>query len=207
MASYGDPDTIKATCGVTENDLGSLPDSDGDGSTTDEFENLISALNERASNLIEKYCHRDFGHHTGATATLDGNGRQSIRLSKATGNEPYYPVTSIVEVRLHGDALDADEYRVDRDNGILERKNARWIGGWENIGVDLEWGYSSPPPAIKEVAEDLVREQLHSAAASEKGKGASSISIDGFSVSFPERMYLSESHKEQLNRFRRVLAV
>lgn len=206
MAAYGDPDTIKATTGVTADDLGSLPDTDNDADTSDEFDNLIAALNERASSLIDAYCQRDFEEHLGETVAIDGNRRKELRISDSVSGDVYYPILAVSEVRLNGNPLDPGEYRVHRDTGVIERKLARFPNGWENVEIDFDWGYSEPPAMIREVAEDLVREQLESAAASETGKGVSSISLDGFSVSFSERAQLSESHKEKLNRFARILA-
>lgn len=202
MGSYADATTVKQRSGVDAGDLG-LTDS--------EFDALIAELNDQASDTIEEYCRRDFEHHADDSIEIDGNGRDAIRL-------PGYPVESIASVAVGEESpttLDADEYRV-RDNpahpgenaGVLERRKAVWPEGWENVQVEYTWGYSTTPASIERVADDLVIEALQAAAKDAKGKGATSLSLDGFSVSFPEgglRVDLDELQKSTLDDHRRVV--
>jgi hypothetical protein len=202
MGSYADATTVKQRSGVDADDLG-LTDS--------ELDALLADLNSQASESIEDYCQRDFEQHTDDTAALDGNGRDAIRL-------PGYPVTSIASVEVgenNPTTLDADDYRVRDDpafpgenGGVLERRRAVWPRGWENVQVTYTWGYSSPPGAVERVADDLVIEALQAAAKDTKGKGATSLSLDGFSVSFPDgglRMDLDESQRATLDDHKRVV--
>jgi len=202
MGSYADATTVKHRSGVDAGDL---------GLTDNEFDALIADLNDQASSTIEAYCQRDFEQHADDTVALDGNGRDAIRL-------PGYPVTSIASVAVgenNPTTLDSSEYRV-RDSaafpgdngGVLERKHAVWPEGWENVDVTYTWGYASPPGAVERVADDLVIEALQAGAKDAKGKGATSLSLDGFSVSFPEgglRMDLDESQRSTLDDHKRVV--
>jgi len=205
--TYADSQTVKQLSGVAASDIGNV-------SNTTELDNLISRLNDRAKSLIDEYCQRDFEEHLGEAVPVDGNGRTELSLPQyAAGDGLYYPIINLDTVTLNGNALDASDYRIkpqpnaltNRNAGIIERKNARWPEGWENIEVTLDWGYSSPPEEVKSVAESLIVDQLLDATQAEKGSGATSISMDGFSVSFSERMTLNDEQKERLGRFRRVI--
>lgn len=206
MGSYADPTTVKQRSGVDAADL---------GLTSTKFDALISTLNGQASEAIDDYCRRDFELHdgggTGVTDAIDGNGRESIRL-------PGYPVRSIDSVVLgesQTTTLDASDYRVksapaqpDENAGILERRRAIWPDGWENVEVTYTWGYSSPPGPVERIADDLVVAALQAAAKSEKVQGASSMSLDGFSVSFDGdalRMDLDELQQATLDDYRRAV--
>jgi hypothetical protein len=205
--SYADSQTVKERSGVSANDLNNVQNSS-------ELDNLISRLNDRAKSLIDEYCQRDFEEYTGETVKVDGNGRSELSLPQyAAGDGLYYPIISISSVSLNGNALDASDYRIkpqpnalsNRNAGVIERKNARWPEGWENIEVTLDWGYQSPPDEIKSVAESLIVDQLLNSVQDSKSSGADSVSMDGYSVSFSQRMRLDDQHKEQLGRFRRVI--
>lgn len=202
MGSYADATTVKQRSGVDADDLG-LTDS--------EFDALIAELNGQASETIEDYCQRDFEHHADDTVELDGNGRDAIRL-------PGYPVQSIASVAVgenNPTTVDADDYRVRDDpafpgenGGVLERRRAVWPQGWENLHVTYTWGYSETPGSVARVADDLVVETLQAAAKDAKGKGATNLSLDGFSVSFPEgglRMDLDAQQRETLDDHKRVV--
>lgn len=213
MPTYADTTRVRERSGVAPSDL-DLEDRDTDADVDeDDLDILIGELNELASETIDDYCQRDFEQHTAYTETLDGNGRQSIRL---TG----YPVISVDTVKVGDSALDASDFRVKEDSpawvgenaGILERKGARFPDGWENVEVTYDWGYATPPGSVRNVAEELVVDALRAAVANKKGAkgGAQSYSMDGFSVSFSESLsktvgQLNESQKEQLKAHRRVI--
>lgn len=205
--TYADADMVKERSGVSANDLNNVQNSS-------ELDNLISRLNDRAQSLIDEYCQRDFEQHSGETVKVDGNGRTELSLpQQAAADGLFYPIINLTEVKLNGNALGASDYRIkpqpnalsDRNAGIIERKHARWPEGWENIEVTLDWGYSSPPPEVKSIAESLIVDQLLNAVQDSKSSGADSVSMDGYSVTFSQRMRLDDQHKEQLGRFRRVI--
>lgn len=205
--TYADADTVKELSGIEANDLGNV-------SNSSELDSLISKLNDRAKSLIDEYCQRDFGEHLAETVDVDGNGRRELSLpDAAAGDGLYYPIISLSTVKIDDSALDADDYRIkpqpnalaNRNAGVIERKNARWPEGWENIEVTLDWGYSAPPDEVKGIAETLIVDQLLNAAQASKSSGAESVSMDGYSVTFGKRMRLSDEHKSRLARFRRVI--
>jgi hypothetical protein len=203
---YADPDVVKQTSGITANDLSNV-------SRATELDTLITALNDRAKSRIDEFCGRDFESHLGETVKVDGNGRTELSLRRhAAGEGLYQPIISLTSVKLHNSTLDASDYRIkpqpnslpNRNAGIIERKHARWPEGWENIEVTLDWGFSSPPDEVKSVAESMVKEALLDAAQADKSSGAESVSMDGYSVSFSNRIQLSDEEKGRLKPFRRL---
>lgn len=202
MGTYADATTVKNRSGVAADDL---------GLTSAEFDALISTLNGQASDRIESYCRRDFEDHPDDVVSIDGNGRSSIRL-------PGYPVRSIASVEV-GESkprtLDPSTYRVQdnpampgENSGVLERKRAVWPEGWENVTVTYTWGYTNAPDSVEGVADQLVIDALQAAAKDNRAAGATSLSLDGFSVSFPEgalRMTLDDDQKSTLDDHRRVV--
>jgi len=112
----------------------------------------------------------------------------------------------------------SSDYRV-RDNpardgensGILELKSGIFPDQWNNVEVSYTWGYSTAPGAVREVTEQLVIDALRSAAGNSKGAkgGATSYSMDGFSVTFDTDLKatigaLSPEQRQQLDDHRRL---
>lgn len=182
---------------------------EGTDTTTaeEEFSAFVDALNELASNAINDFCDRDFRHHTGVSASIDGNGRQSLRL-------PNYPVTDVSSVAVNGTELDPSNYRVkptpsrtESNSGVLERRAAVWPEGWENVDVTYSWGFEEPPGAVVDAAETLVIDALEQTLNSQNASGAvESFSLEGFNVSFakPLRFDVSGERFPNLKRYRRV---
>jgi hypothetical protein len=204
MPTYGDVEMIKERSGIAASDLSNISDS------TD-LDDLIQSLNERASNAIERWCNRGFEHHTGETAVLDGNGKRDkdghgrIRVDG-------WPIDNISDIRIDGDSLDSSDYRIvtldgqpDTNVGVIQRKNSPFPEGWGNVEVDYDWGYQNTPPAVQAVAEDLVIDELRTTKGDDRGLGAQSVSMDGYSVTyFESSVERSERHKDRLQPFRRL---
>lgn len=174
----------------------------------EELKGLIREMLIEASNLIESFAGRDFWHYEDETANVDGNGRSELRLSKASGGL-FYPITEIRSVSISGSELPASEYRAKPsegkfDPGILERRNSVWPAGWENIEVDLDWGFEEVPPAIDAVAEGMVIDAILEAKANKTGGGADSISMDGFSITYGESGSPPDELLAKLKPYRRV---
>lgn len=204
---YAETEVVKQTSGVSPNDLSNV-------SNSTELDSLIANLNDRAKSRIDEYCGRDFEEYSGETVKVDGNGREELSLRRhAAGEGLFQPILSLSEVKLGDKTLDASDYRIktqpnslpDRNAGIIERKrNARWPEGWENIEVTLDWGFTDPPDEVKSIAENMITEALLNAAQSSKSSGAESVSMDGYSVTFGNKMQLNEEQKERLKPFRRL---
>ena len=204
MPAYGDATIIKQRSGIAPDDLSNVADQT-------ELDALIQNLNERGSDAIERWCSRDFEHHTNDTAVLDGNGRLDedghgrIRLEGR-------PILSISEIRINGTSLPSDEYRIvpltgkpETNVGVIQRKHDPWPEGWENIEVDYDWGYQSPPSGVRAVAEDLVIDALRAAQRNNSGGAVVSESMDGFSVRYFEgSVERTQEHKDRLQPYRRV---
>lgn len=195
--AYGDATTIRRRCGLTYEDLGLADDST--------LTALIVSLNERASAAVEHECRRDFIQHANVTEKYDGTNRDTMRLRG-------WPVISITSVTVNGVLQAADTYRVLPSDGgmpnagILQRKNHVWPKSWEGTSIVYSWGFADPPLGVRQVVEDIVIRALQNAAAAFKGKAASSVSLDGFSVTFTrDPVTLTEQDKAALAPYRSVI--
>jgi len=191
MSAYGDVTRTLTRSGITYADLGLADEA--------ALASLVADLNEQASETIDLYCGRDFGLHEAVTEKHDGNGRERIRLRG-------WPVVSVASVAVGGGSLTEDlEYEVDAA-GILERVDgATWPVGRRNVSVTYSYGYATPPGAIAGVVEDLVAGALTHAARNRAVKGASSMSMDGYSVAYSELsrlMVLAPEQMQVLDRYR-----
>ncbi len=192
MSAYGDPTRTLTRSGITYADLG-LADEDALGS-------LAADLIEQASDVVDAHCGRDFTHHVDESERHDGTGRRRLRLRG-------HPIVAVTSVEVGGVSLIEDlEYEVDAGPGILERVDgAVWPRGQRNISVVYSHGYTVPPGAIAGVVEDLVVGALTHAARNRAVKGASSMSMDGYSVAYSELsrlMGLAPEQVQVLDRYR-----
>lgn len=193
MSAYGDVTRTLTRSGITYADLG-LESEAALASLTDD-------LIEQASDTIDTYCERDFALHEAVTERLDGNGRERIRLAG-------HPLVSVASVTLGSTPLDSPSYEVRPGAGILERiDRGVWPAGKHNLTVVYSYGYATPPPAIVGIVEDLVAGALTHAARNRATKGASSMSMDGFSVAYSELsrlMVLAPEQMATLDRYRPI---
>lgn len=198
---YGDTARIKHLANVTYSDLG-LADEET-------LEMFISDLNDQASEIVDDYCGRDFGLHGTETAPvvakLNGNGRRTIRL-------PGFPVVSVVSVSVDGTILtEGKEYDVILESGILERiDRGIWMPGRRNIVVKYVYGYESPPKSIARIVEGMVVAALVATKKRVSVGAVSSISMDGYSVSYDRitgNLDLTDEWMQILDRYRVVGAV
>ncbi|MDI6720375.1 MAG: hypothetical protein QMD46_12265 [Methanomicrobiales archaeon] len=190
--AYGDAARTISLSGVTYGDLGLADDQ--------ALTALADALLDQAKNLIDTYCGRDFDHHENQTATIDGNGRDRIRL-------PGFPVSALTTVTLDGRPLtEGTAFYVKTDAGILVRMDyGTWTRGRQNLVVVYSYGYATTPGAIARLAEELVISALQKAKRDRAMAGAASISMDGFSVSFATMaaaMNLGPDMQKVLDRYR-----
>jgi hypothetical protein len=191
MSAYGDVTRTLTRSGITYADLGL------------ESEAAIVALTddliEQASDILDTYCERDFALHEAETVRLDGNGRECIRL-------PGHPLVSVTSVTLSNALLDSASYEVRSGAGILERIDGGvWSAGRRNLTIVYSYGYATTPPAITGIVEDLVAGALAHAARNRATKGASSMSMDGYSVAYSELsrlMVLAPEQMQTLDRYR-----
>ena len=193
MSAYGDVTRTLTRSGITYADLGL------------ESEAAIVALTddliEQASDILDTYCERDFALHEAETVRLDGNGRECIRL-------PGHPLVSVTSVTLSNALLDSALYEVRSGAGVLERiDRGVWPAGRRNIAVVYTYGFTTPPAAITGIVEDLVAGALTHAARNVATKGASSMSMDGYSVAYSELsrlMVLAPEQMQTLDRYRPI---
>jgi hypothetical protein len=198
VGEYADPTVVKQTTGITPDDLSNVADAT-------ELDALLLDLNKRVSEAIERYTDRTFEDHPNVTDSFDGNDRLNddgngvLRL-------PNTPVRSISEVEVTGTVLDPADYRLAKPGvGLIERKNAVFPRGWENVTVTYTWGYASPPGGVKRVAEDLIADALRAAHRDDDAGPAESVSIDGFSTSyFTSELENEQQHKNRLKKYRRI---
>jgi hypothetical protein len=194
MSAYGDVTRTLTRSGITYADLGLESEA--------ALASLTEDLIEQASDIVDAYCGRDFGHHVDATERHDGTGRPRLRLKG-------WPILSVTSVEVGGAALtEGTEFEGVAGSGILERiDGAVWPPGRRNVVVTYSYGYIAPPGAIAGVVEDLVAGALTHAARNRAVKGASSMSMDGYSVAYSELsrlMVLAPEQMQILDRYRVV---
>ncbi len=191
---YGDATRIKTLSGVTAAELGL--------STDEDLTDLIDDLNDHASALIDLATGRDFLLHEDVTETLDGTGIATIRLL-------FYPVVALTSVTVDGTLLTAGtDFVQEASSGILRRIDRNvWRRDDQNVVVVYDHGYATPPKTIVRIAEDLVIDALLAGKRNRAAAGASSIAMDGFSVSFSDlagRMMITANQEPLLSRYRRI---
>lgn len=189
---YGDVTRTLTRSGITYTDLGLADEAS--------LASLVKDLIEQASDSVDLYCGRDFAHHVAVEERCDGTGRDRLMLRGR-------PVISVTSVEVDGVSLvDGDEYMAHEGQGILERIDGLpWRRGHRNVVVVYSYGYVTPPPAIVGVVEDLVTGALTHAARNRAAKGASSMSMDGYSVAYSELsrlMVLAPEQLQVLDRYR-----
>jgi len=193
MSAYGDVTRTLTRSGITYADLGLESEA--------ALASLVEDLIEQASGIIDTYCERDFALHEAVTERLDGNGRERIRLAG-------HPLVSVTSVTLGSTPLDSAFYEVRPGAGILERIDGGvWPAGRRNIAVVYTYGFTTPPAAITGIVEDLVAGALTHAARNVATKGASSMSMDGYSVAYSELsrlMGLAPEQMQTLDRYRPI---
>ncbi len=193
MSAYGDVTRTLTRSGITYADLGLESEA--------ALASLTEDLIEQASSIIDTYCERDFALHEAVTERLDGNGRERIRLAG-------HPLVSVTSVTLGSTLLDSASYEVRPGAGILERiDRGVWPAGRRNIAVVYTYGFTTPPAAITGIVEDLVAGALTHAARNRAVKGASSMSMDGYSVAYSELsrlMVLAPEQMQTLDRYRPI---
>ena len=194
MSAYGDVTRTLTRSGITYADLGLESEA--------ALASLTEDLIEQASSIVDQYCGRDFALHEDVTEKHDGTGRRRLRLKG-------WPIIAVASVAVGGVSLTEDlEYEVDAGPGILERVDgAVWPAGLRNVSVVYSHGYVSPPGAIVSIVEDLVVGALTHAAHNRAVKGASSMSMDGYSVAYSELsrlMVLAPEQMQVLDRYRAV---
>ncbi len=194
MSAYGDVTRTLTRSGITYADLGLANEA--------ALTSLAADLIEQASSIVDQYCGRDFALHEDVTERYDGSGRLRLPLRG-------WPIISVTSVAVGGVSLTEDlEYEVDAGPGILERVDgAVWSPGRRNVSVTYSYGYATPPGAIAGVVEDLVAGALTHAARNCAVKGASSMSMDGYSVAYSELsrlMVLAPEQMQTLDRYRPI---
>lgn len=182
----GSVDRVKTRSGITAEDI------NVQGSTLDAY---IQDLLQQSTRVVESLAEREFDQVVDDEVLVDGNNRTRLRLG-------VYPVTSVSLVEVDGSTIPTDEYRVD-GGGILERRDAVWPKGWENVRVVLTHGYGTGQPAdVVGVVEGLAVRVLR--ASGEEGKW-SSISMDGHSVSRENvEDVLTDTDRAVIERYRRI---
>jgi len=202
MASYGSTQTIINRQGATPSDFG----LENESNPQDALKNFIDDLRERASSEVEQFCDRVFDLQQGETQTLTGNGTDRIKVRN-------YPVVTINSIEVGASTLDSGAYEIKStpgnptmNAGIINRVDRRvWPG--RRITVDYDWGFENTPGVVKTVVEDMVVEVLEKAVADRQSNGTSSISMDGYSVSWSsdvqDYIRLDESKRNRLRPLKR----
>lgn len=198
MSSYGYRDTVIAKTGLTYEEFNLESQA--------AYEALIDKLIIQASDMVNRYCHKDFEEHD-EVIKMDGSGNDSLMLRG-------FPILSITSLKIDDKELvEGTDFRIrknsmlDGNSGILDKKYGVWPCGWDNIEIDYRWGYVTPPETIVGIVENMVVALLTRTSNIAQGQGMSSYSMDGFSVSFKTELgkQVWEESMPLLDGFKRVL--
>lgn len=206
---FGDVTSVIAQAGVSPSDLEGIDDDA-------ELETFIEARLSGASDEIEEFCNRTFREPVEYTETREGNQSDTLQLR-------HYPVTEVVEIDARGEDIDTEDVSIvqrrgfqGRNTGILKRDPGRrprsnvWRTG-RQYEVTYMAGWEDPPGVVPSVAEDMtiagIREAIGSNAFAEEG--ASSVSMDGFSVTYdvPSALRSGDISQEQYKRLEKLQQV
>ena len=160
---YAEPAALEA---YVQQDADTFGLSDSFDDPTD-WRTFLEARQVEAKARIDEYVGRDFEDHPGDTVALDVGPMSTRFLSLPT------PVHTVSEVRVDGEALPADQYlvrggqivRVASEDSDLEH----WPAGYDNVTVDLDWGYQTPPADVAEAEQKLVNHTLSGLAQMREG--------------------------------------
>lgn len=158
------------------------------GEAPTEWRQFLEKIQVRMKARIDEYVDReDFEDHTGDTVVLDGGASASRFLDLPE------PVQTVDEIRVDGEALDANQYqwkesgqliRVDADDSSAP---AKWPTGYGNVEVDLDWGYSTPPEDVVEAELKLVAHSVTGLAQLREGMVVQQDDID-LQIALPSAM-------------------
>jgi len=208
-AYFGEVSSVIAQSGVSPGDLEGIADQTA-------LESFIEDRLTGASNEVEEFCNRTFREPVEYTETREGNQSAKLQLR-------HYPVTEVVSVDARGESIDTGDVSIverrgfqGRNTGILKRDPGRrprsnvWRTG-RQYEVTYMAGWESPPGVVGSVVEDMViaglREAIGSNAYAEEG--ASSVSMDGFSVTYdvPGALRSGDITETQFKRLERLQQV
>lgn len=142
------------------------------------FDAVIGTLLTRASAWIERYCGRTFAS-TAYTQDYDGDGTDTLILRQ-------YPIVSVTTI--HDDQerdfasatlIDADDYYVDADKGMVKLIAGRFSRGRGNVRVVYTAGHATVPAAVALAAVELTAFWFNR----RRSAGRASESLGGLSVS------------------------
>lgn len=206
---FGDVTSVIAQSGVSPSDLEGID-------TQAELETFIEARLAGASSEIEEFCNRSFREPVEHTDRRRGNDSDRLQLRHG-------PVTEVVSIEGGEKSLDTDTVEIVKRAGFQGR-NTAILKRIENPvpGTNL-WhesrlyeitymaGWEEPPGVVPSVAEDMtiagIREAIGSNAYAEKGAG--SVSMDGFSVTYdvPSALRSGDISQEQYRRLEKLKQV
>ena len=183
------------------------------GSTYDSvFELLIDVLTD----FTEKECDRRFKLTAYTGTVLNGDGTNQSVL-------PQWPVSSTATFKLYErdsldygddswDEVNADDYRIDYDSGIVTA-NFTFTKGFQNYKVDYSAGYdfenvSGTLKTLSSVGlsdlEFACWKLISRAFAQRKGGGdIASMRLYNYSVTFSKEAYSDDEIKEVLSKYKR----
>jgi len=195
MSSYGDRTTIKNLLGLTYNDFG-LVNNAG-------YNTLIDSIIEDISGTINGHCNRDFDLHEEDEVKLRGTNDYYLIA-------PFGPIISIDSIEINDSVVDTDDYQIVRGknttrNGYaIERFNSWWARS-THITLTYDWGFSTPPPAVVRVCENLCIHELRGLARRRKTGDVDSVSMGGYSVSYSSSDKIYEAELRKLQPYRSII--
>ncbi|EMA42661.1 hypothetical protein [Halococcus saccharolyticus] len=179
---YANPDELTSYIQTDPQSLGLSTTADEDGDGTTDWQDFLEKLQSKAKGRIDDYCRRDFELHEGETVTLDGERGtsvlslpspvrdvQEVRIDGSSIDTDSWHVKpasgSLVRTGGRASPVRAGPSDYPATSGAVGRHSAaarnhvaeaEWPPGYGNIEVDLDHGYQTPPPAVREAEMKLV---------------------------------------------------
>jgi hypothetical protein len=164
--------------------------SEGDG-----HDALLEALIGRVSDGIARYVGQDLALQS-YEESHDGGSEAVILLRR--------PVESVWALSDDDAPLDADEYALYREAGVIRRKSGAFAAGEQTVAVGYLAGYSPLPGDVEQAAVEWVAHKFASRGPA-AGRGISDEHVGDYSVSYDDAGDIPERVRATLDRYREAV--
>jgi len=165
--------------------------SEGDG-----HDALLEALIARVSDGIARYVGQDLALQS-YEESHDGGTDLIILLRR--------PAESVWALSDDGAALEADEYALYPEAGVIRRKSGAFAAGERTVAVGYRAGYSPLPGDVEQAAVEWVAHKFASRGPA-AGRAVSEERVGDYSVSYDDAGDIPERVRAALDRYRDAVA-
>jgi len=165
--------------------------SEGDG-----HDALLEALIGRVSDGIARYVGQDLALQS-YEERHDGGTDAVILLRR--------PVESVWALSDDGAAVEADEYALYPEAGVIRRRSGAFTAGDRTVAAGYRAGYSPLPGEVEQAAVEWVAQKFAARGAA-AGRGVSQERVGDYSVSYDDAADVPERVRAVLERYREAVA-